>query len=244
MSDITSGCLYPVDAAIMLAFMSPIAPPVAQAVIFDLHGLLLDTEPIYMDATRTVLARRNTELDTNLWWRLSGQPGLMVLRGIVEETGLTVRAEQLLAERQMVLDRHLGHAVPFPGAESLITRLASAGIPIAIATSSTRRAFLIEARKHPWLELFDVVVTRDEVRRAKPAPDVLLEAARQLEKAPSRCVAVDNDPSGIEAGRAAGMTTVVVPTGGMNHEVVDHADHVLDRLEGFEPAHWGLLSNS
>ena len=116
--------------------MSSFAPPTMQAVIFDLEGLLIDTEPMYMDATRTVLARRSAELDTDLWWRLSGQTSLSVLRGIVEEAGLRVRAEQLVAERQMVLDRHLSRAAPLPGAEMVVRELAAHRVPIAIATST------------------------------------------------------------------------------------------------------------
>jgi len=214
------------------------------AVIFDFDGLLLDTEPIYMDATRTVLARRRTELDTNLWWQLTGQPSLVVLRSIVEEAGLTVRAEQLLAERQMVLDRHLGRAVPLPGAEALVRRLADRSVPIAIATSATRRSYLVESRQHPWLELVDTVVTRDDVQRGSPAPDLYLEAASRLGAAPARCIAVENAPSGLAAGRAAGMTTVVVPTEGMDRATLAQADHLLDSLEDFEPAYLGLLADT
>ena len=220
--------------------MSSVVTPVAQAVIFDLDGLLLDTEPIYMDATRTVLARRQTELDTDLWWRLTGQPSLVVLRSIVEEAGLRVRAEQLLAERQMVLDRHLGLAAALPGAESLVRRLAAQAIPIAIATSSTRRAFLLKSRRHDWLELFDAVVTRDDVTHGKPAPDLFLEAARRLDQPPHRCVAIENAPSGLEAGRAAGMLTVVVPTAGMDLQTFGQADQLLPSLVEFRPAEWGL----
>lgn len=220
--------------------MSFVVSPIAQAVIFDLDGLLLDTEPIYMDATRTVLARRQTDLDTDLWWRLTGQPSLVVLRSIVEEAGLQVRAEQLLAERQMVLDRHLGRAEALPGAESLVRRLAEQAIPIAIATSSTRRAFLLKSRRHDWLNLFDVVVTRDDVPQGKPAPDLFLEAASRLGHAPHRCVAIENAPSGLEAGHAAGMQTVVVPTDGMDLGAFDQADQLLSSLEEFQPADWGL----
>ena len=92
-----------------------------------------------MDATRTVLARRRAELDTELWWRLTGQTSLVVLRSIVKEAGLSVRAEQLLAERQIVLDRHLGRSQALSRAEQFVHQLALDGVPIAIATSSTRR---------------------------------------------------------------------------------------------------------
>jgi len=226
----------------MLSPMSSAVTPIVQAVIFDLDGLLLDTEPIYMDATRTVLARRRAELDTDLWWRLTGQPSLVVLRSIVEEAGLSVRAEQLLAERQMVLDRHLGRAQALPGAEQLVHQLAADGVPIAIATSSTRRAYLMKSRQHPWLEQFDAVVTRDDVPLGKPAPDLFLEAARRLGQPPERCLAIENASSGLRAGRAAGMTTVIVPTDGMDLEAFKDADQLLESLEQFRPAEWGLTA--
>lgn len=223
--------------------MSSFAPPTMQAVIFDLEGLLIDTEPMYMDATRTVLARRSAELDTDLWWRLSGQTSLSVLRGIVEEAGLRVRAEQLVAERQMVLDRHLSRAAPLPGAEMVVRELAAHRVPIAIATSTTQRAFAVTARQHPWLDLFDAVVTRDEVPRGRPAPDLFLEAALRLGLDPERCIAVENAPSGVDAGQAAGMATVAVPSDGMDHAVLRHADQVLNSLEDFSLGGWGLTAS-
>ncbi len=226
----------------MLRSMSSITSTAIRAVIFDLDGLLLDTEPMYMDATRTVLARRSAELDTDLWWRLTGQPSLAVLRGIVEESGLRVRAEQLLAERQMVLDRHLGRAQPLPGAESLVRRLASHRVPMAIATSITQRAYFATARQHAWFSLFEAVVTRDDIPRGRPAPDLFVEAAKRLDQRPESCLAVENSPSGVEGGRAAGMTTVAVPTAGMDRGVFDEADHLIDSLEEFDPANWGLLT--
>lgn len=214
-----------------------------QAVIFDFDGLLLDTEPIYMDATRTVLARRHAEFDTDLWWSLTGQPSLVVLRSIVEEAGLQVRAELLLAERQMVLDRHLGRAGALPGAEQLVRKLSAQHVPIAIATSSTARGYARKSRQHAWLELFDVVVTRDDVSAGKPAPDLLLEAANRLGQPPEHCLVFENAPSGLAAGRAAGMPTVVVPTPGMNRNDFREADQILESLEDFRPEQWGLLTS-
>ena len=220
--------------------MSSIAPPAVRAVVFDLDGLLLDTESIYMDATRTVLARRRTDLDTDLWWRLSGQSSLVVLRSIVEEAGLSVRAEQLLAERQMVLDRHLGRVEALPGAEVLVRKLAAARVPIAIADSSPERLYTRTARRHDWLELFDVVVTRDDVARVRPAPDLFIEAARRLGHPPERCIAIENATSGIAAGRAAGMTTIAVPNVGVDRTAFADADYMLESLEHFDLTEWGL----
>ena len=171
---------------------------------------------------------------------LTGQPSLTVLRSIVEEAGLRVRAEQLLAERQMVLDRHLGRAQTLPGAEQWVKQLTADGVPIAIATSSNRRAYQQTLRQHRWLTAFDTVVTRDDVAHGIPAPDLFLEAARQLGQAPERCVAIENGLSGLRAGRAAGMVTVLVPSEGMDLAALDQADELLESLEAFSPAAWGL----
>jgi HAD superfamily hydrolase (TIGR01509 family) len=228
----------------MLPQMNTVASRTTRAVIFDLDGLLLDNESIYMEATRQVLARRRAELDTEVWWRLTGRPNLVVLRGIVDAAGLTVPAELLLTERQMVLDRHLTRAGALPGAERLVRELSSLGVPMAVATNSTAREYRAKAVRHDWLSLVDEVVTRDDVARGKPAPDPLLEAARQLNEPAERCIAIENAPSGIQAGQAAGMATVAVPTEGMDHRAFDGVDQLLTSLEEFRPSEWGLPAAS
>jgi HAD superfamily hydrolase (TIGR01509 family) len=213
------------------------APALARAVIWDLDGTLIDTESLSTDAINMVLAPYGVRCDIALKREIVGTRRDWWTAHVVERLGLTGALDP--AALGAGWDEACATLMPtarlMPGVEALTAALAAAGVPQAIATSSTRPA--VKLAPHPGVaSRMSVVVTGDAVARGKPAPDIFLEAAARLGIPPSACVVVEDSPLGIRGAAAAGMAAVAVPDGavGIAHEDFTRAgaDAVLPTLEG------------
>lgn len=213
-----------------------------RAVIYDLDGTLLDTEPLFIEATNAILARFGKRLDPAVRAQMVGRPNPVAARIFVEGHRVPLTPEAFLAERSALLAPRFAAAPPLPGAVELTAHLRAHGVPQAVATSSDRTAFAQKARgRSDWFDTFDAVLTMEDATRGKPAPDLFLEAARRLGLLPGDCLVFEDAPLGVEAALAAGMATVALPEPG--HEtMVGGADLVLGSLLEFEPEAWGLPS--
>ena len=209
--------------------------------IFDLDGLLIDTEPIYTRVTDQILEPFGVRLEPELKARLMGRKSIDSARLLVETLGVDLAPEEYLERRTPLLHEHFRTCESLPGAEELIRALHRRGVPIALATSSRTIDFEAKAtRHHAWLDLMSTRVLGDDpaVRRGKPAPDIFLEAARRLDAPPERCLVFEDAPNGVEAARAAGMRVVWVP-GPLIPDAEDPgSDLRLESLEEFVAADW------
>ncbi|MDX1605871.1 MAG: HAD-IA family hydrolase [Candidatus Competibacterales bacterium] len=212
-------------------------------VIYDMDGLLLDTEPFYTEVTQTIAGRYGRVFDWSVKQHMIGRPALESARYLVQTLDLPLAPEQYLEERERLLRERFPAAEPLPGALELTRHLHAHGVPQAVATSSSTEFFELKTQRHgEWFGLFDQIVTGDDpaVQRGKPAPDIFLAAARRLNAEPAQCLVFEDAPSGLRAARAAGMAVVVVPDFNMDRTVYAEADEILDSLIGFRPEHWGL----
>lgn len=191
------------------------APPAA--CLFDLDGLLLDTEPLHARAWQQAAQHFGCSLSPTQLLSLRGRRRpdcAQQVIGWIEAQGLVVPScEALLAIRQPIADALLIHAQPTPGAIALIDRCQSLAIPMALATSSSQAAVALKEAPHPWLAAITTRVHGDDpqLREGKPAPDVFLLAASRLGVDPARCWAFEDSPAGARAAVAAGCRVLVVP---------------------------------
>jgi pseudouridine-5'-monophosphatase len=218
-----------------------IAP--VRAVIFDMDGLLLDTEGVYTAVTQQIAGRFGKTFDWEVKQNTIGRGARDLAEYVVGALELPMSVEDFLAEREPLLQAGFADSPAKPGAVSLVRQLARQGVPIAVGTSSSRAYVEIKTARHrDWFSLFDVVVTADDqdVRAAKPAPDIFLVAARRLGVAPHEALVFEDSPFGVTAARAAGMQVIAVPDPAMSRERFAHAHSVLDSLDQFDPGPWGL----
>ncbi len=218
-------------------------PRSAKFAIFDVDGLLLDTEPVYTQVTRQITSRFGKVFDWSIKGHMIGRPQLDAARYLVETLDLPISAEQYLDERNALLRQAFVQNNPLPGAERLIRHLRRKRVPIAVATSSDQEMFGIKTTRHrDWFALFDIVVTGDdpEIERGKPAPDIFLAAARRLEAAPQETLVFEDAPAGLAAGLAAGMRVIAVPDPNMDRSRYHGAEQTLDSLEDFQTTIFGI----
>jgi pseudouridine-5'-monophosphatase len=212
----------------------------AAGVIFDMDGVLLDTEKLYTEVTQQIVGRFGKTFDWRVKSHMIGRPALDSARHLVRELALPISAEEYLHEREAMLETLMPTADAHAGARELVAALAARGVPQAVATSSSTRMFELKTRRHrDWFATFAVIVRGDDPRcaRGKPAPDIFLVAAGDLGVAPEACVVVEDAPSGVAAARAAGMAVVAVPDPAMDRARYGDADLVVDSLLALDPDH-------
>ncbi|GAA0267185.1 HAD family phosphatase [Streptomyces polychromogenes] len=183
------------------------------SVIFDLDGTLVDSEPNYYESGRLTLERHGVP---DFTWeqhaRFIGIGTLETLELLKEHYGLRPPVEQLLAEQNAAyLELARTRTEAFPEMRALVERLHARGVPMAVASGSSREAIDAVLEGTGLAALLRTVVSAEEVERGKPAPDVFLEAARRLGAAPASCVVVEDAAPGALAARAAGMACLAVP---------------------------------
>jgi pseudouridine-5'-monophosphatase len=205
----------------------------ATHVIFDMDGVLLDTEDLYTHATQQIVGRYGKIYDWSVKGNMIGRPAIDSARYLVQALSLPISPEAYLEERAVMFEELMPTAEAMPGARALTAALEAEGIPMAVATSSTRAMFELKTTRHrEWFGRFGAVVLGDDprVRRGKPAPDIFLVAADAIGAAPSDCVVVEDAPAGVAAARAAGMRVVAVPDPGMDRLRFADADLVVASL--------------
>jgi pseudouridine-5'-monophosphatase len=192
--------------------------PITHA-IFDMDGVLLDTEKFYTAVTQQIVGRFGKTFEWSVKGNMVGRPALESARYLVEALALPITAEQYLSERRALLEKLAPTAEALPGARALTEGLAARGIGLAVATSTERRLYELKiTRHHDWFALFGAVIVGDDPRleRGKPAPDIFLLAAADLAADPAACVVVEDAPAGVLAAHAAGMQVIAVPDPAMD----------------------------
>jgi pseudouridine-5'-monophosphatase len=187
--------------------------------IFDLDGVLLDTEPLYTEATAHVAARFGKVYDWSVKRHCIGRGTMEAARIIIEALELPLPAGTMVEERDRVLIDLLARSTAMPGAEAFTRGLAARGVPLAIATSTEAPLYAIKSAPHrAWLALFGATVCGDDPRvsRPKPAPDIFLAAAADLGVPAGDCLVFEDSPFGVEAALAAGMQVIALPDPAMD----------------------------
>ena len=216
-----------------------------KAVIFDMDGLLLDTEGIYSEVTQIVVERYGRTYDWSIKQHIIGRGAQDLAEYIVKALDLPITWQEFLKAREPLMAGYFSKALAMPGAEALVRHLKAHNIPIAVGTSSTSSGFGHKTTLHrEWFALFDTIVTADdpEVGAAKPAPDIFLTAARRLGVAPQDCLVFEDSPFGVTAAKAANMTAIAVPDAAMPDSKYHHADLIIRQLPEFDLGAYGLPS--
>lgn len=212
-------------------------------IIYDLDGLLLDTEIFYTEATQKIVERFGKTYDWFLKSQLIGKTAKDSANLLIQTLNLPLTPEDYLSECNQILAELFPFAAPLPGAKRLSTHFLSHGIPQAVASSSPRELFEIKTSNHQqWFSSFDCIVLGDDpdIKKGKPSPEIFLTAAKRLNGLPQQCLVFEDAPAGIAAALAAEMPVIAVPDVHIDRALFQKAHKTLNSLEEFDPQFWGL----
>jgi len=215
-----------------------------RCVLFDMDGLLLDTENLYTKGTQMVLDKFGKEYSWEFKAKLMGKNSIEVARMIIENYELPMEPEEWVTRSTEVYKELFPTVGALPGVAKLVHHLAKNNVPLSVATSSSSSAFDMKTVNHSGLfSLFDHIVRGDNpnVKRVKPEPDIFLYAASQHSDIKAEdCLVVEDAPLGVQAGLAAGMQVLMVPHEKLDPLHTEAATLALPNLHLFKPQDFGL----
>jgi HAD superfamily hydrolase (TIGR01509 family) len=203
-----------------------------RALIFDMDGLLVDSEPLAALAMDMFLTNYGFERRQEVHARLLGRRLPEAIAIVRESYGMAEPLDALIEEYgELRLATLRGAVRQLPGAREVIEFGRAAGLAIGLATSGMRAHATVSLEETELAGLFDAEVTGDEVEHGKPAPDLFLLAAKRLGVPPAECVVFEDAPNGVLAAKAAGMCVAAVPAKhGHDHVFPEAPDVVLNSL--------------
>lgn len=187
-------------------------PRPVEAVVFDMDGLLVDSEAMYRDCMMRVAAQYGRDLPLPIYLSMIGLTHPESRQNAIAHFGEDFPFEAYLADVWTEASRHHEIGVPLkPGVTELLDFLKAEGLPSAVATSSRHHVVELQLGRKGLLSRFQTIVAAGDYARGKPEPDPFLTAADRLGINPAACLALEDSHNGVRAASAAGMMTVMVP---------------------------------
>lgn len=189
-------------------------PPDLRAVVFDLDGLMFNTEVLYQYVGGELLRRRGKTFEPALLDQMMGRPPRVALQMMIDWNGLDDTPAQLAAETEAIFAEILDARLQcMPGLMDLLDALEEQGIPKAIATSSGRRFVTNVLARFDFEPRFEFILTAEDVIEGKPNPEIYLKAAERFGLPPAQVLVLEDSENGCKAAVAAGTFAVAVPGG-------------------------------
>jgi HAD superfamily hydrolase (TIGR01509 family) len=216
---------------------------VIRAVVFDLDGLMFDTEALFYRVSCDALAARGKSFTNEMMQAMIGRRAVDAAHAWKTLAGLDEPAETLLADVRQRFFALVDTAVhPTPGLIVLLDRLAHRALPLAVATSSRREYADRLLSQHGLLQRFQFILASEDVTRGKPDPEIYRLAAERFAVPPGSILVLEDSPAGLAAARGAGAFAVGVPHEHSTVQSLHDADMIVSRLD--EPALLSLIESA
>lgn len=183
-----------------------------KAVIFDMDGVIFDTERVYLEIWKSVFEKYGYKMTKELYITVMGTGRKNVIKTFLENFGDDLPIEKMYEEKDNQLFYIIeNQGIPLKkGVKELFSMLKEKNYKIALATSA-KRDRVEKQIKDKWLkESFDAIVCGDDVEKGKPSPDIFLKAAKEIDVEPENCFVVEDSPAGIRAAFSGGMKGIHV----------------------------------
>ena len=202
------------------------------AVIFDLDGVIADSEPLSGEATGLALEKYGIKMTDKERNEAFGRRTKDIVSGVLKVRGVEINIDDIIAEKDRIFrDLILGKLEAIPNSIELVRWLRDKGFKLALATSSHKEKMKLEVSELGVAELFDTIVTGDDVRKGKPNPEIFLKAAKKLDVKPEHCAVIEDSQFGVQAAKTAGMKTIAFDSPNTHNQDLSMADVVVKSLE-------------
>lgn len=208
-------------------------PQSFRAVIFDLDGVLADSEPWWNEIDAKLLAQYGVRYRGEYHRNVLGVSYRLAVEFFKKAFGLSASADELIQRRGEIATEFFANRVGlFPSAKEVLQELRRMNLRLAVATSSVSASARPFLDRHQLTAFFDVIVTGDEIEHGKPHPDIYLRAAAKLNVAADACLVIEDALAGIAAAKAAKMCVAAIPDRRFvdPHEYEKEADYLLGSL--------------
>jgi HAD superfamily hydrolase (TIGR01509 family) len=214
--------------------------PKLEAVLFDMDGVIIDSEPLWSKAEQQLLARRNLRYSPQLKAVMMGRDSREAVGFLIKRYDLKESVSDVVEERNRLIAVLFRECLrPMPHALQLVRSVHAAEIKTGLASSSPKELVDLALGGLDITRLFDLILSGDQVARGKPAPDIYLTAARELGVSQENCLVIEDAPHGVAAAKAAGMCCLALSTSASEPELAA-ADRV---VRGFEEVDLALLQD-
>lgn len=202
-----------------------------KAVVFDLDGLMFNTEDVFHLTGTELLRRRGKQATPAVFHAMMGRRAVDAFQAMIDLMELTETIEELQAESSEIFDELLDHHLaPMPGLFELLALIDERGLPKGVATSSDRAYLTRILGRFGLLERFDPTLTAEDVSRGKPHPEIYLTAAARIGVAPHEMLVLEDSENGTRAAAAAGAHIISVPHAHSRHHDFSVAQGVANGL--------------
>lgn len=201
-----------------------------EAVIFDMDGVLIDSEPIHCEIERKIFDKLGVVVTEALHRSYMGASGDFMYADLKSRFGLSATVEELVEMDDLFRCDYIKLLTgihPNDGVISLLREIKMAGLKLAVATSSSPQIVDILLNRCQIAPFFDAIVTTSEAGNSKPSPDVYLLAAQKIGVAPASCIVFEDSPNGLLAAKKAGMYCVAVQTGSISEHELSKRDYLI-----------------
>ena len=182
------------------------------AVIFDMDGIIFDTERLYIESWKAVAQEYDLNNVTDMAYRIIGVNDIMSRKVFTDYYQGTRDYDQCRKRVSEVFHSRYDGKIPVkPGAREILAFLRERNIPVALASSTRIETVQRELKEAGLYQAFDHIIGGDMIKQSKPAPDIFLAAAEKLQEAPENCYVLEDSHNGIRAAAAAGMHPIMVP---------------------------------
>ena len=202
-----------IAAAWIFAALPIFSPSMFQAIIFDMDGLMIDTEPMYWEVGRKIAQKYGRDCPDGVFRKMMGRERLESMRIFARECGITqTTPEDLLAQREVAMVKRFAQGVnPMPGLREILEEFRGR-LKLAVATSSPKKFTDVLLPVLGLEKNFQVIQSADDITHGKPDPEIYLKAASRLGVSSADCIVLEDSPAGALAGHRSGAYVIAVPS--------------------------------
>lgn len=183
-----------------------------KALLFDMDGLMIDSERLYFQTEREIAHKFNKNVGDKTLWKMMGRTPLESLDIFVRETGIPLSAEEALEMRNQIMRQRLKKDLkPMPGLFSILNTFYGK-LKMTVCTSAQKEFLEMVVNQLGIGEKFNVLQASDNLRKGKPNPEIYLKCCRRLKLPPQECLVLEDSSNGALAGKRAGCYVIAIPT--------------------------------